>query len=393
MLQYLKVEKFRSINFQELELGPLNVLIGPNGSGKSNLLDAFCLLTEAAYGRLSEAVAARGGIDDVVFKGNPDDLFFELRFGSEGPFYEERLPVTYKLKLKKVGANPRVWFEQVSKGPDSFHQNPLYLMHRDRDGCMFRSIKTGMGEEIEEGKAIESDSELAIYQVKDQDKYPTPYKLLRQMQEWTLYGDFNVGPNAPIRQPSLIRSAFRAASDGSNLISVLFSIQQEHPATWKEIEELLETTYPEFHSITFTPGGGDGKLLLRWWERPYEKAGGFSANLLSDGTLKLLCLLAVLKSPDPPPLICIDEPELGLHPDWVKLVAELLQSASTKTQLIVATHSPQLVSKLTPDQVLVAEKENGATTFRPLARERLGAWLKEFSLADLWLTGHLGGRP
>jgi predicted ATPase len=93
--------------------------------------------------------------------------------------------------------------------------------------------------------------------------------------------------------------------------------------------------YPEFHSITFPGEGGDGKVVLRWWERPYEKQGGFSANLLSDGTLKLLCLTAILKSPAPPPLICIDEPELGLHPDWVKLVAELMQSAAGRTQLVV----------------------------------------------------------
>ncbi len=395
MLEYMKIEKFRSFDFVELELSSLNVVIGPNGSGKTNLLDVFLLAAEAAYGRLSEAFAKRGGIDEVVYRGNPGDIFFEFRFGAQQAFLEERLPVTYKLMVKSVSANPRVWYEQLSKGPDPLHAKPLFLMHRDKDGCMFRSIETGLREKIgtEEGKALESESELAIYQVKDQDKYPTPYKLLRQMQEWVLYRDIDVGDDAPIRQPSLIRSTFRLAADGSNLVSVLFSIQQQHPATWKEIEELLETVYPEFHSITFTPGGGDGKLLLRWWERPYEKEGGFSANLLSDGTLKLLCLLAILKSPDPPPLICIDEPELGLHPDWVKLVAELLQSAASRTQLLVATHSPQLVSKLTPEQVLVAEKQDGASTFKPLSKENLSAWLSEFSLADLWLTGHFGGRP
>jgi len=92
-------------------------------------------------------------------------------------------------------------------------------------------------------------------------------------------------------------------------------------------------------------------------------------------------------------LICIDEPELGLHPDWIKVVAELLQSASSRTQLIVTTHSPQLVSKLTPDQVIVAEKEDGGTYLRSLSGENLERWLKEFTLGDLWLAGHFGGRP
>jgi predicted ATPase len=250
-----------------------------------------------------------------------------------------------------------------------------------------------MREELEEGKALESESELAMFQVKDQDKYPTPYKLLRLMQDWTLYRDINVGADAPIRQPSLLRPAVRLAPNGANLASVLYSIQQQHPAIWKEIEEMLETAYPGFFSIRFPPEGGDGKVLLRWWERPYERESGFSANFLSDGTLKLLCLIAILKSPEPPPLICIDEPELGLHPDWIKLVAELMQSAASRTQLVVTTHSPQLVARLSPEQVIVAEKQDGESQLRLLSEEKLEKWLKEFNLGELWLAGHFGGRP
>lgn len=398
MFEYVKIEGIRSFKLIELQIASLTVLIGPNGSGKSNFLDLLSLMAEAANGGLAEGIAKRGGIDNVSFKGEPKDLFgdifVEFHFKPEGAFQEERAPVHFKLKLKKMGSGARVWYEQVSKGPDPYHQAPLTLVHRDNDGCMFRSIKTGMREELEEqGKVLESESELAIFQVKDQDKYPTPYKLLRQLQEWALYRDIDVGPDAPIRQPGLVRPTVRLAPNGANLASVLYSIQQQHPATWKEIEELLETLYPDFHSITFPPEGGDGKVVLRWWERPYEREGGFSSGLLSDGTLKLLCLLAILKSPDPPPLICIDEPELGLHPDWIKLVAELLQSASTRTQLVVATHSPQLVSKLTPEQVVVTEKDRGETKFRSLSQEDLGKWLNEFNLGELWLAGHFGGRP
>lgn len=303
--------------------------------------------------------------------------------------------MTFKLKLKSVQFSPKVWFEQVSKGPDRFHTTPLYLMHRDKDGCMFRSIKTGQREEIgtEQGKALESDSELALFQVKDRDNYPTPYKVQRLLQGMTFYPAIEVGPNSAIRQPTLLRPSARLSSDGSNLASVLYTIQQSHPAIWEEIGNTLRTAYPDFHSITFPAEGGDGKVLLRWWERPYEKRGGFSANLLSDGTLRLLCLLAILLSPDPPPVVCIDEPELGLHPDWIKLVAELLQSAATRTQLVIATHSPHVVAKLSPEQVMVVEKEGGETRVSALPLDELQKWLKEYNLADLWLTGHLGGRP
>ncbi len=394
MFDFFEIEGFRSFKLVELHLSSLTVLIGPNGSGKSNLLDLLALVAEAASGALGDGVAKRGGFDNIAFKGEPGDVFVGFHFRPEGTFQEERTPVHFKLKLKKVGSGAKVWFEQVSKAPDPYHAGPLHLMHRDNDGCTFRSIKTGQWEEVQaEGKALESESELAIFQVKDQDKYPTPYKLLRQLQEWALYRDIDVGPEAPIRQPGLVRPTVRLASNGANLASVLYSIQQQHPATWRETEELLETLYPEFHSITFPPEGGDGKVVLRWWERPYERESGFSAGLLSDGTLKLLCLIAILKSPDPPPLICIDEPELGLHPDWIKVVAELLQSAATRTQLIVATHSPQLVSKLTPEQVVVTEKQEGQTKLSTLPRENLAKWLQEFNLGELWLAGHFGGRP
>jgi len=240
-------------------LSPLTVLIGPNGSGKSNFLDLLCLLAEASQGHLAEGVAKRGGFDDISFKGAPGDIFIELRFPAKGVFQEERKPVTFKLLLKKVGSNPKVWFEQLSKASLGY-QTPLTLMHRDKDGCTFRSIKTGQREDIEEGKALESDSELAIFQVKDQDKYPTPYKLLREFQEWRLYEDINVGQEAPIRQPALIRPTVILSPTGSNLASVLNSIQQQHPATWKD-RRCLRPFTPNFTASRFPRKEEMGRLF------------------------------------------------------------------------------------------------------------------------------------
>jgi predicted ATPase len=393
LFNYIRIEGFRSFKRVELDLSPLSVLIGPNSSGKSNFLDLMSLMAEAGEGHLGDAIARRGGYEGAAFRGEPGDIFVEFRFKAEGVFEEERADVRFKLGLRRVGLNPRVWVEQVTKDPDPRHPFPLQLMKRDKDGCLFRSLRTGMIEELSEDKALESDSELAIFQVRDRDKYPTPYKILRELQEWILYRDIDVGPEAPVRMPALVRPTFRLAPNASNLSSVLNSIQQQRPALWEEIGELLKTAHPDFHSITFPPEGGDGKVVLRWWERPYEKRSGFSANFLSDGTLKFLCLIAILKGPDPPPLICIDEPELGLHPDWIKLVAELLQSAASRTQVIVATHSPHIVARLEPDQVVVTERVGGETNLTRLGRDDLGRWLQEFNLAELWLAGHFGGRP
>lgn len=404
MLTHIEIEGFRSLHDVDLDMNGLTVLIGPNGGGKSNLLDVFTLMGEAAGGQLSDGVIRRGGVQSLLSRSGADKIFLGFSFAPEGDFSEERTLVRYKLQLRPLGTSavPFVWFEQVSKDPAPQHSSPLFLMHRDHDrpGTTFLSRVTGRKEELDlqqqlkegQNKEIESESELAIFQVRDQSAYPTPYKLLRQFESWTYYRPVRVGPDAAIRSPQLLRSGIRLLPDGSNLASVFHIIQNEHPAIWEDICEILKNAYDDFRYLSFTTEG-DGKILLRWWEYPFEREYGYSAGLLSDGTLRLLSLLAILRTPDPPPLICIDEPEIGLHPDWIKLIAELLESAATRTQVIVSTHSPQLVSHVKPEHVVVVEKENGRTTLSRLEEDELAGWLDKFRLGDLWLAGHIGGRP
>src|SRR2546427_312937 len=160
MFNYIKIEGFRSFKHVELEPSPLSVLIGPNNSGKSNFLDLISLMAEAGQGHLSDGLAKRGGFENVAFRGGAGDVLIEFRFSPEGVFREERDTVRFKLDLKRVGLNPRVWSEQVIKdaGLHSQFEFPLTLMKRDKDGCVFRSLETGKIEKPSEGKALESDS-------------------------------------------------------------------------------------------------------------------------------------------------------------------------------------------------------------------------------------------
>ncbi len=391
MITRLEIERFRSLDHVELEMRPLTVLIGPNGGGKSNLLDVFSFLSEAALGELAEAIAARGGYDSLRFRGGEDErIFLGLDFAQDVPFAHEAESVHYKLQLRPVGSVGKVWFEQVTLGPKPGYTKPMMLMHRATEGCKFRNL---LEKEVDEIKELESETELAITQVKDQKAYPTPYKLMRAMASWGRYLPVSTGPEAPIRRPQLLRPGLRVTRDGGNLASVLHALQNQHPHTYNDLIERLRNAYPGFKYLSFPPEGGDGMVNLRWWEEPYEEDFGFSANLLYDGTLRLLMLLAVLSSPEPPPLICIDEPELGLHPDWIKLVAELSVSASEQTQLIIATHSPEFVSKVRPSDVVIVEKVDGRTVAERLKDEDLEDWLTRFRLGELWTAGHLGGRP
>lgn len=391
MLKDLKIEGFRSIKGANLSFRPLTVLIGANGSGKSNLLDLFDFIKTASAGKLGYAVDSRGGFGDVAFKGGSPYIVWELRFDLLRDKGKDQLrQVAYSVVLSRMGSLPVVSEEQLSRTAGT---NGELLIHRRRESSVFRREARGLSpRSADEQKPLGSETELAIFQVKDQQSYPTAHWLSSTLQSWIRY-EFNVGPTALMREPHVLKPGVQLRPGGGNLTAVLYNIQQQHSAAWAEINEILRIVYPDFDRMSFPAEGGDGKIVLRWYERPYGQTDGLSINLLSDGMRRFLCLLAVLKTPTPPPLICIDEPELGLHPDWIKVVAELLQSASGRTQVVVATHSPQLISQMEPDDVIVTERVDGETHFNRLSSESLQKWLKEFALGDLWLAGQLGGRP
>lgn len=390
MLTHVEIKGYKSLKDVSLDMNGLTVLIGPNGSGKSNFLDVFALMPEAAHGRLSSGIVRRGNMDACLFKGATGGFLFQFDFDT---LEQEKVGVRYELQIEEVFAGfSGVYREVVLVRSTSSNSSfaPRVQANLANDDVLFYDAPSYTNATR---KNLETDDELVIFQVKDRTTYPTPYELLRELQGWTCYTPLDVGPQSLLRLPQTIQQGMDLLPDGSNLFSVLQNIQNKSPGIWGEVCEILANFYEGFRDMTFPNEGGDGKILLRWWEHPFEKKYNFSVNLLSDGTLRLLVLLAILKTPTPPPLICIEEPELGLHPDWIKLVAELLEEAATRTQIIVTTHSPTLVSHVQPKHVVVVEKEDGATYLERLSAEKLSAWLEEFQLGDLWLAGHLGGRP
>jgi len=402
MFDYIKIEGFRSFKSVELEMPRLAVLIGPNGGGKSNLIDLLMLLSEAGNGELSNGIFRRGGFRNIAFGFDVStEISLELRFkGTDGIWLfaplskvreKQERSLTFKLAMRSLGTGAQVSQELVRQESPTEPSLSGDVVKRDTAGAVFRPPDESGELFKEQLRTNLHPGELVISQVRDASKYAAPAAVLRELGGWTFYRDIDVGPKSPIRQPVLVRPDTRLWPDGTNLSNVLRSIKEGHPQEWADILEILGAAYPGFSNVTIPAGGGDGRQFFSWFERPYDQ--GLSANLLSDGTLKLLCLVAILKSPDPPPLICIDEPELGLHPDWIKLVAELLQDAADRTQVIVATHSPHIVAKLEPEQVIVTDKEDGQTTLEQLTTGELKNWLKDFNLADLWLAGHFGGRP
>ena len=306
MLHSIKIKNYRSLKNIELELTPLTVLIGPNASGKSNLLDIFSLFSEAAYGVLGNALNKRGGFSNLVYRSQMQK---EISFQFDFSFSESEIKdiTRYEIQMQQQGAYCIIENEIISQLNNS---DISILLKRESWECHLKN-----NNQSENTTSIRNNAELAITQVIDANNYPISYQILEELKNWTIY---NLAINDDLRIPQWAKSTTRLNSTGDNLIQVLHTIKELYPKTWENIEGHLENIYENFYRIGFPAEGGDGKLWMRFWEKPFEKGKGFSINFLSDGTLRFLCLLAILESPDPPPLICIEEPELGLHPYAIK---------------------------------------------------------------------------
>jgi predicted ATPase len=216
-----------------------------------------------------------------------------------------------------------------------------------------------------------------------------PPVLRAAMENVRLYREFHTGPDSNTRR-GIAASALGdyLSEDGGNLALVLskFELNGIKP----KVVQILKQLYEPFEEVVLSPLGGIAQLYVR-------EAGmtePMSALSLSDGTLRLLCLLAIWLEPEPPPLVCIEEPEIGLHPDAIRIVGDLLRDAAERTQLIVTTHSPALVDALSdqPESVVVCERDfDGFTQFRRLKSAGLDDWLERYSLGELWQKGELGG--
>jgi predicted ATPase len=378
-IKRIKIHGFKSLKEIDFELRPLNVLIGPNNGGKTNFLDFFAFLSEAAHEQLQDAIARRGGFHSLVFAGYADPknqkLFWEIQ--CETPIVENPR-ISYKTTLTStLSFPPGTKVEEESLGGQD-------LGVRKRPFSDLEKILAG--HKILEKPKLKEE-ELVIAQ---EPKELVEFMFRDYMRSWTIY-EFSTAENSPLRREQSLKADIRISPTGDNLASVLHNLREQgqYREAYNEIIKTLKAAFPAFKDLHFPSGGGEGKIIIRW-EEGFRR--DFSANVLSDGVLKFLCLATLLLSSDPPDIICIDEPEIGLHPGLIGLVAEMLVAASEKTQLIVATHSPQLITHLKPEDVVVVERENGATVLKRLPAEQLQSWLRDFTLGELWLTGVIGGR-
>ncbi len=343
---------FKSIADCDLELGSLNVLIGPNGAGKSNFIEFFNMIQQILESNLQLYVGRQGGPDALLHFGRKktEKLEAQLYFGNNG--YRCTLEPTKDNRL--MFANEAFWKDTAAP------QTPA--------GGHFES---GGGQ----GTGIDNDVQTS-------------------MRQWRVYHFHDTGDTSRIKQRHAVNDNSYFRPDARNLAAYLYLLKQTHPGHYRKIVNTVRLAAPFFGDFHLRPQPDNKEMIeLEWIEK--DKDVPFKAHHLSDGTLRFICLTTLLLQPveNQPATILIDEPELGLHPYAITVLASLLKSAALKKQIIVSTQSVELVSEFDPEDLVVTDRKGDASVFSRLDPDKLKDWLQEYSLGELWKKNIFGGRP
>lgn len=389
----LDVDGFRSLKeIVSWRPGNLNVLIGPNGSGKSNLLRILDLLAVAAQGGLGKLVQSNGGMEALVWDGEAESIRLRVRCSPlDKDRNEFKESLTYELRLDRVGKSGeyRIGYELLgnfSKVEQNLSQQPFKLLERQGlSARIFDQQQHALAAPEENVPLLETLLSVAADPF-TQNRLLPPFRA--QMSTWSVYHDFHTDRGAAVRQPIVTSHEKRVEPDGQNLISVLHTLYYNDREFKKEINAAMLAAFGDDYEELEFPPASDQRIQLRVRWKSLKRAR--SAADLSDGTLRFLFLLTVLSSPDPAPLIAIDEPETGLHPSMLPIVAEYAEEAARRTQVILTTHSPQFLDafKTVPTTTIVKWNE-GETELQTIDGGELRLWLKDYSLGALHNSGEL----
>lgn len=367
---------------ETVPLGPLNVIIGPNGAGKSNLLESIALL-QSAPEQLLKPIREGGGVRDWLWKGGQGTPTAALEVVLDNLKGPQRL--RYQLAFTEVGQRFQIVDERIENEKPVSEQHPqAYFYYHFNHGRPVLNVKDQKRSLQQEDVDLERS---ILSQRRDPDQYPELTYLGQVLGKIRLYREWSFGRYTPPRLPQKADLPNEHLEpDCSNLGLVLNRLRRD-PEVKRRLLTALQALYDGIDDYDVQIEGGTVQVFF------HEGRFTIPATRLSDGTLRYLCLLAVLCHPNPPPLICIEEPELGLHPDVLPTLADLLKEASTRTQLIVTTHSDVLVDAMSdqPESVLVAEKGEHGTTLTRLDAEKLKPWLEKYRLGQLWTRGEIGG--
>lgn len=362
-LDTITIKGFKSIgSIDQLNLGPVNIVIGANGSGKSNFIGVFSFLHSIREGRLQDYVAKAGGADKVLHFGSKNTPKISIDIAFENRVNE------YAITLEPTEADDLVpTVEIVSFWDKTSYPQPY------NESIPRRGKEAGISDP----------------QVRRISNYVRTH-----LGRWRLYHFHDTSSTSPMKKVADVDDNDYLRADGSNLGAFLYFLSRRHQESYELICRTVQRVTPFFDTFRLGPQKlNPSKIRLEW--RHMDSEAYFDASSLSDGTLRFIALATLFLQPEAlrPSVILVDEPELGLHPYAITMLASLVKQAAVKTQVILSTQSPLLLDHFQPEDVLVADRINGGTQLTRLSSPSLESWLKDYSLGQLWEKNELGGRP
>lgn len=365
-LNSMTLHGFKSIReLDKFELREVNVLIGANGAGKSNFVDFFRMLRTFADESLQKFVNQQGGGDAFFFMGPKitREITARLEFGQN----------VYQLQLQPTAdGSLQITEERVQ-----------YTGGRGLGGL--RLIGSGN----RESQLKSRKDEMGITGA----KYGVPSYVYDAVSSWLVYHFHDTSMSAAMRRDQEARDNDSLRNDAANIAAFLLRLREDFKDSYALIRDTVRMIAPFFDDflLRLHKKGGEEKVRLEWRQKGSDFP--FQPLHLSDGTIRFICLATALLQPDPPSTVLIDEPELGLHPVAIALLADLIHSASERTQLIVSTQSPLLLDHFEPEEIVVVNRKDDQTTFHRLDSAELKEWLEEYSVGELWQKNVVRGGP
>ncbi|HEV7487538.1 MAG TPA: AAA family ATPase [Thermoanaerobaculia bacterium] len=361
-LESLTVRNFKSIRDQTLHLAALNIFIGGNGSGKSNLIEVFRFLREIVNQNLAGYTARKGGADALLHFGRKTSPTMDVRVEfADSP----KVSNAYRVGLTGTNEDQLV----IENETAYFHEKAHY-----------------------KGPYIHPVTQFAAESKLRGDAHISARQILQDLESYWVYHFHDTSDSAPLKATNDVDDNRFLRPQAENLAAFLYWLQEKHPDHMANIRDTVRQIAPFFDRFQLAPLRlNPSKIKLEWQEKGTDSY--FNASAMSDGTLRFICLATLLLQPTLPPLVLLDEPELGLHPAAITLLANLLASAATRTQVMVATQSVTLVNQFEPTQVWTVDRSGHESVFRHLSEAGMAGWLDDYALGELWEKNVLGARP